>query len=288
MVVLKVNQFSHKENHMSDIGVRPEDLKALVIETASKSRISSLQMTSEAKTSHIGACLSVIDILATLFTLKLNLPNHQHNNIILSKGHAAAALYSVLHSMKLLEFELSEYCKNGSQLYGHINHHASEEIPLSTGSLGHGLPFGVGMAIAAKKRTEESRTYIVISDGELNEGTTWESALIAGHHNLSNLTVIIDRNRIQSLGFTEEIMKLDPIASKWEAFGWATVEIDGHDVGELIEAVMIKNEKPLCVIANTLKGKGVSFMENSLEWHYKSASPEQLSAALREVFGDSL
>jgi transketolase len=263
------------------------DLQFFASEIARTARISALQMTSVAKTSHIGACLSVIDILSTLFTLKHREIKHSNDNIILSKGHAAAALYSVLKSLKLLESNLSDYCKNGSQIYGHIDHHTSAEIPLSAGSLGHGFPFGLGMALAAKKKGTQARTYVVVSDGELNEGTTWESALVAGHHKLNNLTVIIDRNRIQSLGFTEAIVKLDPIAPKWEAFGWATTEIDGHDIGAVLEALKSEYEKPLCIIANTVKGKGVSFMENTLEWHYQSPSPEQLNAAIQEVSGNS-
>lgn len=271
---------------MHEREIQSQSLKTRAIEIAKKSRVSSLKMTSAAKTSHIGACLSVIDILSTLFVLKQNIQSHHNDNIILSKGHAAAALYSVLDSMNMLEFNLNDYCKNGSQLYGHINHHASVEIPLSTGSLGHGLPFGLGMALASKKKGTKSRTYVVVSDGELNEGTTWESALVAGHHNLNNLTVIIDRNRIQSLGFTEEIIKLDPIASKWKAFGWEVVEINGHDIGEIIETLEVDYEKPLCIVANTIKGKGVSFMENTLEWHYQSPSLEQLEAAVQEVSGN--
>lgn len=271
---------------MNERDIQSQNLEALVKKIAMKSRVSSLEMTSVAKTSHIGACLSVIDILATLFILKQNVPGRGYDNIVLSKGHAAAALYSVLDSMKFLESKLSDYCKNGSQLYGHINHHASVEIPLSTGSLGHGLPFGLGMALAAKKKGTESRTYVVVSDGELNEGTTWESALVAGHHRLDNLTVIIDRNGIQSLGFTEEIIALDPIAPKWKAFGWETVEIDGHDIGAIIETLAVDYEKPLCIIANTIKGKGVSFMEDTLQWHYQSPSSEQLEAAIQEVSGN--
>jgi len=264
------------------------DLPSFASKIATEARISALKMTSAAKTSHIGACLSVMDILSTLFTLKHREKNHATNNVILSKGHAAAALYSVLDSMTLLESSLSDYCKDGSQIYGHINHHASGEIPLSTGSLGHGLPFGLGIALAAKMKGVESRTFVVISDGELNEGTTWESVLVAGHHRLNNLTVIIDRNRIQSLGFTEDIVKLDPIAPKWEAFDWTTVEIDGHDIGAILESVDMAYEKPLCIIANTVKGKGVSFMENTLEWHYRSPSPDQLEAAIQEISGTLL
>lgn len=268
---------------MDDAASVKVDLLTFASEIACSARISALKMTSAAKTSHIGACLSVIDILATLFTLKHRETSNLSNNVILSKGHAAAALYSVLDNMGLLESGLSDYCVNGSQLYGHINHHASAEIPLSTGSLGHGLPFGIGMALASKLKGIKSQTYVVISDGELNEGTTWESALVAGHRRLNNLTVIVDRNRIQSLGFTEEINKLDPIAPKWEAFDWETVEVDGHDIGAMIKILGVQYERPLCIIANTVKGKGVSFMENTLEWHYQSPTPEQLVAAIQEV-----
>ena len=228
----------------------------------------------------------MIDVLATLFCLKMNFAGHGNDNVILSKGHAAAGLYAVLDSLKLLDADVSDFCKDGSQIYGHINHHASAEIPLSTGSLGHGLPFGLGMALSTKMKNEKNSTFVVISDGELNEGTTWESALVAGHHKLKQLTVIIDRNRIQSLGFTEDIVQLDPLAEKWEAFNWLTIEIDGHNVGEIIDALLIESSKPKCIIANTVKGKGVSFMENELMWHYKSASPEELITAIGEILSE--
>lgn len=250
---------------------------------AVESRISVLQMTSSTKTSHIGSCFSVIDLLATLYAMKFHIDEMREDNIILSKGHAAAALYAVLHHFESLEIDLSEYCKNGSPIFGHVNHEASSNIPMSTGSLGHGLPFGLGMALGNRLKNERSRTFVILSDGELNEGTTWESALVAGHHGLSKLTVLVDRNHIQSLGFTEEIVKLDPIAEKWQAFGWETIEIDGHDFDAIAGALLLKSEKPLCIIADTLKGKGVSFMENKLEWHYKSATPSELEAAIAEI-----
>ena len=264
-----------------------KNLETLVKEVAKKSRVTSLEMTSAAKTSHIGACLSVIDVLATLFCLKLNFAGHRNDNVILSKGHAAAGLYAVLDSLELLDADISDFCKDGSQIYGHINHHASAEIPLSTGSLGHGLPFGLGMALSTKMKNETNSTFVVISDGELNEGTTWESALVAAHHNLSQLTVIIDRNRIQSLGFTEDIVKLDPLVEKWGAFNWLTIEIDGHNVEEIISALLIESSQPKCIIANTVKGKGVSFMENELKWHYKSTSSDELLSAISEILGEA-
>lgn len=272
---------------MNERDIQFYNLESTVKKIAMKSRVSSLEMTSKAKTSHIGACLSVIDVLATLFCLKLNFLERRNDNIILSKGHAAAGLYAVLDSLDLLDADLSDFCKDGSQIYGHINHRSSAEVPLSTGSLGHGLPFGLGMAFSTRMKNELNSTYVVISDGELNEGTTWESALVAGHHHLKQLTVIIDRNRIQSLGFTEDIVRLDPLAEKWEAFNWLTIEIDGHNVQEIIEALLIESSKPKCIIANTVKGKGVSFMENKLNWHYKSATPEELLTAISEVLSES-
>lgn len=247
------------------------------------SRKSAVLITAKARTSHIGSCLSVIDILAVLFSIKENQRESKNDQILLSKGHAAAGLYCVLDYFKLLNSPLEEYCLNDSLIYGHVNHHASDQIPLSTGSLGHGLPFGIGLALAKKLRAQESKTFVVISDGELNEGTTWESALFAGHHELRNLTVIIDRNRMQSLGFTEETLKLNPIREKWESFGWSVREIDGHDYKEILNSVLSPSSTPLCIIANTVKGKGVSFMENSLEWHYKSASDSELESAIQEI-----
>lgn len=247
------------------------------------SRISTIKMTSAAAVSHVGSSLSVVDILSSTFSLYSYQNKIDFLDLILSKGHAAAALYAVLDSLNFLDASLENYCKDGSTIYGHINHKASKKIPLSTGSLGHGLPFGLGMAMASKIKKVEKRIVVVISDGELNEGTTWESALLASHHNLKNLTVIIDRNRIQSLGHTEQILKLDPLPPKWQSFGWDVVEIDGHDHKSIIQALLKDPEKPLCVIANTVKGKGVSFMENELKWHYKYASPEEVELAIGEI-----
>lgn len=247
------------------------------------SRISILKMTSSAQVSHVGSCLSVVDILSSTFSLYSSRRKIDSLELILSKGHAAAALYAVLDSLDFLDSNLESYCKDESPIYGHINHKASERIPLSTGSLGHGLPFGVGVALASKLRQRDKRIIVIISDGELNEGTTWESALLASHHNLSNLTVFIDRNRIQSLGDTEQILKLDPMAPKWQAFGWEVIEIDGHDHKLIFNSLQRTSDRPLCIIANTIKGKGVSFMENELKWHYKYASPDELELAIREI-----
>jgi transketolase len=270
---------------MNDQAIKLPSLIKLAKAAAQDSRIAAIKMTSASKSSHIGACLSVIDLLASLFTLKFNVEEMSNDNVILSKGHAAAALYAVLNHFGALNTNLDDYCKDGSKIYGHVNHEASPHIPLSTGSLGHGLPFALGVALALKLNGESSRTFVVISDGELNEGTTWESALVAAHHNLTNLVVLIDRNQIQSLGFTENTVKLEPIGEKWAAFGWESIEVDGHNFEEILKAAMEDSNKPRCVIANTVKGKGVSFMENKIEWHYKSASPEELTSAISEISG---
>ena len=267
------------KNHENDLS----SLIRLSSAAAKESRISALKMTAASKSSHIGACLSVIDLLAVLFAFKFHVKAMHDTNVILSKGHAAAGLYSVLSHFGALNSSLDDYCKDGSDIYGHVNHEASTQIPLSTGSLGHGFPFGLGVAMALKLKGETSRTFVVISDGELNEGTTWESALVASHHQLNNLVVLIDRNQIQSLGFTENTVKLDPIGTKWKSFGWDTIEIDGHNHEEIFNAIMSKSSKPLCVIAATTKGKGVTFMENKIEWHYKSTNPEELKNAIQEI-----
>jgi transketolase len=259
------------------------DLVQKSMDIAKISRKKAVQMTSQAKSSHIGSCFSVMDILSVLFTLKQTSEEHSKDEIILSKGHAAAALYAVLDSHGLLNSNLDDFCKDNSHIYGHINHEAGDQIPLSTGSLGHGLPFGLGISLANKLKKLTCKTFVVISDGELNEGTTWESALFAGHHKLSNLVVVIDRNRIQSLGFTEDTLKLDPISDKWESFGWKTIEINGHDYNEILNAALLETSKPLCIVANTVKGKGVSFMENTIEWHYKSANENELTEAITQI-----
>jgi transketolase len=180
------------------------------------------------------------------------------------------------------ENDLDKYCENGSQLYGHINHLAHPIIELSTGSLGHGMPFGVGLAHAKKLRQESGLVFVLMSDGELNEGTTWESALLANKLSLNNLVCVIDRNFIQSLESTESTLPLEPLKKKWEAFDWEVAEIDGHNF-ESMEQVNFSSKKPKVLIANTVKGKGVSWMENEVLWHYKWPSENQLNAALESL-----
>lgn len=249
---------------------------------AKSAAISALEMTSAAKTSHIGSCLSTVDILSACLMIKSR--NEPKSEVLLSKGHAAAALYASLHHLgELGGQELEKFCSDGSSLYGHVNHFAANWIRLSTGSLGHGLPFSIGIAIGKQMKQEEGNVYVIISDGECNEGTTWESALIGNKLGLTNLKVVIDRNRIQSLGRTEEILPLEPLKEKWEAFGWITHIIDGHDTGQILSKLLEPSGGPVCVIANTIKGHGVQFMEDQLEWHYKSLNGNELAEAKQQI-----
>jgi transketolase len=250
-------------------------------------KITALKMTSSAQSSHIGSALSVIEILSALYSAKKL--THEETGldsikIVFSKGHAAAGLYAVMHSLGYLtDPQIVSFCDDGSLIYGHVSHLVSPAIELSTGSLGHGLPFGLGIAKASKLNHQDAtRVYVVISDGECDEGTTWESALLANQFELNNLCVIIDRNQIQSLGHTESILKLEPLRDKWESFGWNVLEVNGQDVNQITESIFEFNG-PLCIIANTKKGAGVSFMEGQLAWHYKAPSRNELSSAIREI-----
>jgi transketolase len=249
-----------------------------------------LRVIHKANSSHLGSCLSVVDILTVIYSeivdRELILSRDENRDIvIMSKGHAAAAYYAVLNKYDFIsDADLEDYLEDGTHLGGHVHHLGNEFVELSTGSLGHGLPYGVGTALSQKKLNRTGRTFVVISDGECDEGTTWESALLANHFQLSNLVVVIDRNLIQSLDSTENVLALEPLASKWNSFNWNVLEVDGHSHEELTNALIAK-EGPLCVIANTTKGKGVSFMEGQVLWHYKSPSKDEYDAALQEIQG---
>ena len=247
-----------------------------------------ITMTAAAKASHVGSALSVVDILSVLYSGSANstpenLETIDRDIVILSKGHAASALYSVLALQGFFPMDwLKKYCENDAPLGGHVTSKGVPGVELSTGSLGHGLPYGLGIAMSRKMSGISGRVFVVMSDGECDEGTTWESAMIANHHNLDNLVVIIDRNRIQSLTFTEDTLKLEPFEDKWKAFGWETRVENGHNHQTLSKALN-KSSKPLCVIAETTKGKGVDFMENSVLWHYKSPAEEDVKSAFSQL-----
>lgn len=255
---------------------------------ANESRKQIVRITSLAKASHVASALSVVDILAFLYSgsaniNSMNIDDADRDIVILSKGHSAAALYSVLALQGFFPINwLDLYCQDDAPLGGHVTSKGVPGVELSTGSLGHGLPYGLGIALSRKMTNSPGRVFVVMSDGECDEGTTWESAMIANHHNLKNLTVIIDRNRIQSLAATEDTLKLEPFADKWAAFGWEVKDVDGHDFEQLKDAISNQN-KPTCVIANTTKGKGVDFMQNSVLWHYKSPSEDDVKNAIKQI-----
>ena len=247
-----------------------------------------LQMTNRAKASHVGSALSVVDILSVLYSGGANVRKEQSNSpardfVILSKGHSASALYAILGILGFLDInDLETYCADGGKLGGHVTSHGNPGVELSTGSLGHGLPYGVGLALSQKLHNLDGRTFVVISDGECDEGTTWESALMAQQFALNNLVVIIDRNYLQSIGNTEETIALEPLDEKWRSFNWDVRKVDGHSYNEILSA-LIPSKKPLCIIAETTKGKGVSFMEGSNLWHYRPPSNSDLLTATAEI-----
>ncbi len=260
-------------------------------DVARKLRAHAVRMVHRSKASHLGSCLSMTDLLACLYWQVLRIRPEQpdwemRDRFILSKGHGAAVLYATLAERGFFPVpELDSYCEAGSRLTGH----ATSGVPgveLSSGSLGHGLPVGCGLSLAAKREAKEYRTFVLLSDGELDEGSNWEAILFAPQHQLDNLTVIVDYNKIQSFGRVEDVLDLEPLADKFRAFRWAVREVDGHNLDDVLGAfvaIPFEQDKPNVVIAHTVKGKGVSFMEDDLAWHYKSPSAEQVQAALEEL-----
>jgi transketolase len=250
-----------------------------------------LKMTHRAKASHIGSCLSMVDIIAVLYGQVLTIdpknPNwEKRDRFILSKGHATAIVYAALARRGFFPMEwLMTYCENASPLAGHITHKHAPGVEVSSGSLGHGLPIACGMAYAILHHKENQYVYVVMSDGEMDEGTTWEAILFAAHHKLSNIIVFIDYNKIQSFGRTNDVINLEPLIDKWKAFNWHTQEINGHDHTDIIEAIerAKNNDRPSVIVAHTIKGKGISFMEDKLIWHYKSPNDAELELALKEL-----
>ncbi|HMS34766.1 MAG TPA: transketolase [Ignavibacteria bacterium] len=254
-------------------------------------RKESLKMVSAAKASHIGGALSMADLLAVLYEDILNLNPSNVNDkdrdrFLLSKGHACTGLYAVLALKEFFPMdELKNYSANDGLLLSHTSHKVNG-VELSTGSLGHALPVSCGIALAAKRKNKSFRIYCLLSDGELDEGSNWEAILFAPQHKLYNLTVIIDYNKIQSFGSVKEVLDLHPLNKKFEAFNWNVIEINGHDHDEITGAFMKASEHkemPTVIIAHTIKGKGVSIMENELLWHYRPPSEQQLAEAIKEI-----
>jgi transketolase len=260
-------------------------------ELAKRIRIDALQMVAEAKASHIGSALSIADLMAVLYggILKVDPSSpiwSDRDRFILSKGHACVAVYAALAESGFFGKEnLSTYGKDFSPLMNHISHKVPG-VEFSTGSLGHGLPFGVGKALAARRLKMNWRTFVLLSDGELGEGSNWEAMMFAAHHQLDNLVAIVDYNKLQSLTTIDKTLRIEPLADKARAFGWAVREVGGHDHVELTNALanpIWEPGKPSFLIAHTTKGKGVSFMENRVEWHYKSPTANELAQALGEL-----
>lgn len=218
-----------------------------------------------AKEGHIASSLSVLDILYVLYDKILNNKNH----FILSKGHASLGLYTILEHFNLLDGDLETYCKFNSKLGGHPSNKI-KNITSSTGSLGHGLPIGVGIALGEKIKGSDNKVFVIIGDGESNEGTIWESALLAPNHNLNNLYCIMDYNHSN-----DRALKIDNVIDKFKSFNWYCIEIDGHNDNEILNALETVSDKPVFILANTIKGKGSDIMENNPEWHHKSPTEEE-------------
>jgi len=259
-----------------------KETRRLILETAFKTQ-----------THHLGSALSIVDLLTALYfrTLKIN-PKRpkdvRRDRFILSKGHASLALYvTLVKSGFFSQKELSEhYATDGGKLGLHPDKDSMPGIEISTGSLGQGLSVGVGLALAAKINKLSYRTFVLIGDGECNEGSIWEAAMFANQQKLDNLVAILDYNHLQGLGRTEKVIDLEPLADKWQSFGWIVKEIDGHNFKGIIQnfdRIPFKKNKPNMIIANTVKGKGVSFLEDKLESHYKKINQEELVIALKEL-----
>lgn len=258
------------------------EMRARIIETSSRAGIP-----------HLGSCLSCVDILVALYFLVLRIDpkaprDSGRDRFILSKGHGAPALFQILAMRGFYpESRLASYGEDGGVFAEHPptpDHLAG--IEAATGSLGHGLPIGLGMALAARIRQQSYNVYAVLSDGECNEGSVWESAMLAASQQAGNLCAIIDFNKWQATGRSREVMSLDPLADKWRAFGWNAVEIDGHDMNAILDALgkfPAANGKPTAIVAHTVKGKGVSFMEDDNNWHYRIPTADEVVKARQEL-----
>jgi transketolase len=260
------------------VSVSPSKIRRIIIEESKRANVG-----------HIGSALSIADIISVLFQNELHLPGTDdplRDRFILSKGHAALALYAALHLKGILSVhELQTYCCDGSLLGVHPEHHLPG-IDFSTGSLGHGLSIGAGAALASRLKGTPYRMFVLVSDAECNEGSLWETVMFAAHHNLSNLIAIVDNNGQQAFGKTKDIIDLNPLGEKWRTFGWEVHEVNGHDPVEIektLAGLNSSNGSPKVVIAHTICGRGVSFMEGKVEWHYLPLSDEQYRQALREV-----
>jgi transketolase len=248
-----------------------------------------IEQSKRAGVGHIGSALSVADIVACIYGGVISIPELEHfdrDRFVLSKGHAALALYAALYLRGWLSLEqLSSFCTDGTSVGVHPEHQLPG-IDFSTGSLGQGLSFGVGAALAAKRQGSKRRVYVLVSDAECNEGSIWEGAMFAAHHRLNNLTVVIDANSQQAFGYTRDVINLHPLIDKWKTFGWKANLVPGHDAGALDSAfrhAIDESELPTAIVAETVFGYGVSFMQSQIKWHYSPLSDEEYIAAVAEI-----
>lgn len=249
-----------------------------------------LEISYRANVGHVGSAFSIVEILVALYfeimnVDKKNIKNDKRDRFVLSKGHAAPALYAVLQQKGFLTTKnLADYCRDNSFFEEHPKHHILP-VEVSTGSLGHGLSIGAGLALGSKLKKQKANIFVLMSDAECDEGEVWEAALFAGHHKLNNLFLFLDYNKVQALGITTDILNLEPLVQKWLAFGWKTVEVDGHDISAIISTWknLKNNPSPTIFICHTIRGKGVSFMEHVIDWHYKNPDTEDLKNALQEL-----
>lgn len=257
---------------------------------AARVRADVVRMSQQAGTAHLASSLSCVDLLVAAYGAVLRIDPRRpsdpgRDRLILSKGHAVSALYAVLARTGFFPAkDLEKFNADGGHLPEQPSPGCAPGVEWATGSLGHGLNVGIGMALAGRIQKRGYRTFVILSDGECNEGTTWEGAMFAPAHRLNHLTITVDYNKWQATGRSEEILSLKPLAQKWQAFGWDTVELDGHDLPSLVQALTVLHpEKPRAIIAHTTKGKGVSFMEDDNNWHYRSPTPEEVALAEKEL-----
>lgn len=268
------------ENTLADLRGMAARMRRTILDTA---------VNAGARSAHMGGALSMVDILATLYgavmKYRANEPEWPgRDRFILSKGHACLGYYAALSELGVFPAaDLMTFEQTGGYLWGHPVINRARGIEFSNGSLGMGLSLGIGVALAARKRGDDTRVFVVLGDGECNEGSVWEAAMAATHFGLSNLTAIIDRNGLQQTGTNDQIMRTGDMAQKWAGFGWDTIEVDGHDVGQLLPALTRRSNGPTAIVARTVKGKGVSFMENNNDWHHNVLTRAQYDSAVAEL-----
>jgi len=278
-----------KTNHNNSLPFGEEQIKSLALTSRNLRR--RILNVAAGKGGHIGGSFSAVDIILTLYKNILNIDLEdpkwpERDRFILSKGHCSLALYAVLEEIGFLEpGELDSYTLKGSRLAGHAEHFEIPAIEMTTGSLGHGISCAAGMALAAKISGKNWKVFCVVGDGECNEGSVWETLLFTAQQNLKNLIIIIDNNKMESLDLTKNILSIEPLVEKFASFNFEVREIDGHNFGEIFLALTTqpKFDKPVIIVANTVKGKGVSFMENTSMWHYRAPSEAELINALAEL-----